>query len=300
MSDPGQQEAGGEEALVAARRAKAERVRDRGESPFANDVAEEDRTTVAELRALCADALLEPRAELRYDPERVAGIAGERSFHLVGRMVARRGFGKASFLRLRDGSGELQVFAKKDVLGDGFAALEDIDIADHIEARGTLMVTRTGELSLQAKSLALADQGAPPAARQVARSDRRGRALPAPLRRYGRQPGRRRRAARALVHRPGAARLPRPARLPRGRDADPAHAGGRRRGEAVRHPPQHARHASFSCASRRSCTSSACSSAASSASTRSAAATATRASAPGTTPSSRCSSSTRRTPRTRR
>ncbi len=154
MSDSGQ-EIGGEEGLAKARREKAERVRERGESPFANDEAAEDRTLVAELRALCSDALLEPRSEQRYDPERVASIAGERSFHLMGRMVARRGFGKASFLRLRDGSGELQIFAKKDVLGEGFAALEDIDIADHIEARGTLMVTRTGELSVQATSLRL-------------------------------------------------------------------------------------------------------------------------------------------------
>jgi lysyl-tRNA synthetase class 2 len=154
MSDPGQ-EIGGEEGLVQARRAKAERVRERGGSPFANDAAAEDRTLVSELRALCSEALLEPHSELRYDPERVNEIADERSFHVMGRMVARRGFGKASFLRLRDGSGELQLFAKKDVLGEGFAALEDIDIADYIEARGTLMVTRTGELSLQAKSLRL-------------------------------------------------------------------------------------------------------------------------------------------------
>ncbi len=154
MSDEGQ-DVGGEEGLVKARRDKAKSVRDRGESPFANDVAAEDRTLVSELRDLCAEALLEPPAELRYDPERVAEITHERSFHVMGRMVARRGFGKASFLRLRDGSGELQVFAKKDVLGEGFAALEHIDIADHIEVRGTLMVTRTGELSLQATSLRL-------------------------------------------------------------------------------------------------------------------------------------------------
>ena len=73
----------------------------------------------------------------------------------LGRLVARRGFGKASFLRLRDMSDELQLFAKQDVLGDGFAALEDIDIADHVEARGQAMVTKTGELSLQVTSLRL-------------------------------------------------------------------------------------------------------------------------------------------------
>jgi lysyl-tRNA synthetase class 2 len=52
-------------------------------------------------------------------------------------------------------SDELQIFAKQDVLGEGFAALEDIDIADHIEVRGSAMVTKTGELSVQATSLRL-------------------------------------------------------------------------------------------------------------------------------------------------
>lgn len=146
---------GGEEALIAARRAKAERVRARGENPFANDVPAGERTRVAELRARAAPALLEPPTELRYDPERVASLSGDERFTLLGRLTARRGFGKASFLRLRDGSGEIQLFAKKDILGDRFGALEDIDVADHVQASGRLMVTKTGELSLELSDLRL-------------------------------------------------------------------------------------------------------------------------------------------------
>jgi lysyl-tRNA synthetase, class II len=148
-------EAGGEEALIAARRAKAERVREDGANPFANDADVADRTTLLALRGLVAGALLEPKSELRYDPERVRQLSGERSFHVLGRLVGRRGFGKASFLRLRDATGELQLFAKKDVLGADFAALEQIDVADHVEARGRLMVTKTGELSLELGALRL-------------------------------------------------------------------------------------------------------------------------------------------------
>jgi len=145
----------GEDALVEARRSKAEHLRDRGENPFANDVAAADRSLLRELRVMFAGALLEPKSELRYDPARVAQIAEGREFHALGRLVARRGFGKASFLRLRDVSDELQLFAKQDVLGADFKALEDIDIADHIEARGPVMVTKTGELSLELRSLRL-------------------------------------------------------------------------------------------------------------------------------------------------
>jgi lysyl-tRNA synthetase class 2 len=148
-------EKSGEDALVEARRSKAEHLRERGQNPFANDVAVGDRSLLRELRQSFASALLEPLAELRYDPARVEELAAGREFHVVGRLMARRGFGKAAFLRVRDMSDELQLFAKQDVLKGGFNALDDVDIADHVEARGQAMVTKTGELSLQVTSLRL-------------------------------------------------------------------------------------------------------------------------------------------------
>src|SRR5450755_2108123 len=148
-------EKSGEDALVEARRGKAEHLRSRGQNPFANDVAVDDRSLLRELRVSFASALLEPVSELRYDPAKVEQLAAGREYHVMGRLMARRGFGKASFLHLRDMSDGLQVFAKADILGEGFAALADIDIADHIEVRGSMMVTKTGELSVQATSLRL-------------------------------------------------------------------------------------------------------------------------------------------------
>jgi len=148
-------EASGEEALIRARREKAARVREGGNNPFANDLDATDRVLTSALRLRFEPALLEPKAELRYDPERVAQLAGDDEAHVAGRLMARRGFGKASFLRLRDDAGEIQLFAKKDVLGDDFAALEQIDVADHVEATGRPMVTKTGELSLELTALRL-------------------------------------------------------------------------------------------------------------------------------------------------
>ena len=101
--------AGAEDSLLAARRSKAERVRERGENPFANDVQAERRTMIAEVRAKHAHALVDPEAQ-RYDPDKVAESADGGSVVLFGRLMARRGFGKASFLQLRDGSGELQLY----------------------------------------------------------------------------------------------------------------------------------------------------------------------------------------------
>ncbi len=151
----------GEEGLIFARREKAERIRQRGGNPFANDVDLTGRTFVGELRARFDSAL---KDDGTYDPEQVEAIAGDESYLVFGRLVARRGFGKASFLRFRDGSGEIQIFAKKDVLGDRFDALKDVDVADHLEAQGTVIVTKTGELSLQATSLRLLTKALRPAA----------------------------------------------------------------------------------------------------------------------------------------
>lgn len=143
---------GGEEALIQTRRDKATRVREAGRNPFENDVPRDDRIFIGELRDGFASAR---QSSGSYDSDLVETAAAGKTFVVFGRLVARRGFGKASFLRIRDGSGELQLFAKKDVLGESFAALKEIDLADHIEASGQAIVTKTGELSLQIVSLRL-------------------------------------------------------------------------------------------------------------------------------------------------
>ena len=160
-SDKTQESESGEDALIAARREKAERVRARGENPFANDVPRGERVFLADIREQFSDCL---KDDGTYDESKVAEKAEDRSYVVFGRMIARRGFGKASFLRLRDSSGEFQLFAKLDILGDAFDALKDIDMADHIEARGTVVVTKTGELSLQLTALRLLTKALRPAA----------------------------------------------------------------------------------------------------------------------------------------
>ncbi len=152
---------GGEEALLLARREKADKVRARGENPFTNSVATAERSLIGALREAYADAV---REDGTYDEARVAELASGRVVTVLGRLVARRGFGKASFLRLRDGSGEMQLFAKKDILAGDFERLADLDIADHVEAAGRPMVTKTGELSLELSQLRLVTKALRPPA----------------------------------------------------------------------------------------------------------------------------------------
>src|SRR2546430_2874577 len=75
---------------------------------------------------------------------------------LAGRVTALRWFGKAAFASLQDGVDAIQVYLKKDVLGDqGFALAELLDIGDWIGVSGRLFRTKTNELTVEVKQLTL-------------------------------------------------------------------------------------------------------------------------------------------------
>ena len=75
---------------------------------------------------------------------------------IAGRIVSYRLMGKAGFAHLQGGGGRLQIYARKDVLGErGFELFHLLDLGDLIGVRGHLFRTKTGELSLWAEELAL-------------------------------------------------------------------------------------------------------------------------------------------------
>jgi lysyl-tRNA synthetase, class II len=85
-----------------------------------------------------------------------AGQEAPGAHRVAGRVMARRVHGKVSFVVLKDTSGELQLFAQVDALGDErYAAIEHIDLGDFVGAEGTVMRTRRGELSLRLTSWTL-------------------------------------------------------------------------------------------------------------------------------------------------
>ena len=75
--------------------------------------------------------------------------------NVVGRVMARRGMGRMSFLDLRDGSGQIQVQARKDVLSENFELLSMLDIGDFISVRGPVIRTRRGQISVEAQNLSI-------------------------------------------------------------------------------------------------------------------------------------------------
>lgn len=75
---------------------------------------------------------------------------------VAGRIVARRSFGKAAFIQLRDRKGTIQVYVKKDTLGEeSFESFETLDIGDIVGVSGHPFRTKTGELSLHAHQVRL-------------------------------------------------------------------------------------------------------------------------------------------------
>ncbi len=72
---------------------------------------------------------------------------------VAGRIVAERSFGKAGFLKVRDRSGEIQVYVKRDLLGEAaYEVVKLAEVGDIVATAGTLFRTKTGELSIQAKT----------------------------------------------------------------------------------------------------------------------------------------------------
>ncbi|HEY5381500.1 MAG TPA: lysine--tRNA ligase [Acidobacteriaceae bacterium] len=70
---------------------------------------------------------------------------------VAGRLMSHRLQGKAGFAHLQQGGKRLQIYIRKDEVGeDVFALYKLLDLGDHIGVRGTLMRTRTGELTLKA------------------------------------------------------------------------------------------------------------------------------------------------------
>ncbi|HTV98026.1 MAG TPA: lysine--tRNA ligase [Steroidobacteraceae bacterium] len=126
--------------LIAERRAKLARLREHG-SAFPNGFRR---------NALAADLASAYGAKsaqlLEQEAVRVS---------VAGRMRAKRIMGKASFARLEDSSGAIQIFLQQQSLGPAYDEFKTFDVGDIVGAEGTLFRTRTGELSVRAERILL-------------------------------------------------------------------------------------------------------------------------------------------------
>ena len=117
------------------RRAKVERLRESGVDPYPHSFR--DREHVEDIEA-------------RHDPAELG--EGEHEgfvYRVMGRVTGKRGHGKTAFLDVRDITGTIQAYARRDVLGEeAFERVEELDIGDLVGIVGPLHVTKRGQLAI--------------------------------------------------------------------------------------------------------------------------------------------------------
>lgn len=130
-----------ENRLIAQRKQKIQAVRDAGINPYANDfhVRLEDMEAVSGL-----------------DPEALGGEADvpedAPEYRVGGRVMSLAKFGKAAFALVRNQGHEVQIYLKKDLLGDEtFGAFKKIERGDFVAAVGNAFVTRQGKVAVRAR-----------------------------------------------------------------------------------------------------------------------------------------------------
>ena len=131
---------GDDNRLIAERRAKLTAWRERGPA-FPNDFRRD--ALAAQLLTTYTDR---DAAWLEAHPLQV---------RVGGRMMFKRVMGKASFAKIADRSGQIQLFLQESTLGAGYEEFKGYDVGDFLGAEGTLFRTRTGELSVRAERLVL-------------------------------------------------------------------------------------------------------------------------------------------------
>jgi lysyl-tRNA synthetase class 2 len=100
-----------------------------------------------------------------------------RNVSIAGRIMSLRRMGKASFCHVQDGSGKIQVYLKQDELGAVYEAFRLMDIGDIVGVEGFVFRTRTGEVSIHARSLVLLAKSLRPLPVPKERTDEAGNAV---------------------------------------------------------------------------------------------------------------------------
>ncbi|MDX1584637.1 MAG: lysine--tRNA ligase, partial [Thermoanaerobaculia bacterium] len=128
-----------EAELIRVRREKRDRIASLGIDPYPTTVHTDAR--IAEVVGRYGGMTTE---ELDEKAERVA---------IAGRILAVRDFGKAGFLSLAEGTARIQIYCRKNELGNDWPIYENLDMGDWIGVQGVVMRTKKGELSVRAETL---------------------------------------------------------------------------------------------------------------------------------------------------
>jgi lysyl-tRNA synthetase, class II len=124
------------------RRARVARLREEGVNPYPHSFLPRDHA--ADIQAAHDPKALEEGEHEGY------------RYRVMGRVTGKRGHGKVVFFDIRDVSGTIQAFARRDKLGEeAFERIEELDIADLVGVEGVLYVTKREELAIAVEECTL-------------------------------------------------------------------------------------------------------------------------------------------------
>lgn len=131
-----------ENDLLLIRRQKMQGIRDLGYDPFGHRF---ERTTDA--KSLNTE---------HADTDKEALADQDIQVSIAGRIIARRGHGKASFIHIQDRDDKVQAYVREDKIGpEKYEVFSLLDIGDFIGITGTVFKTNTGEISVRASDIAV-------------------------------------------------------------------------------------------------------------------------------------------------
>ena len=118
------------------------------------------RQKLADMRAAGSDPFRASFATTHFSGDalklHVDGQDNAVSVAVAGRLVTIRDMGKSQFVKILDQQGQIQLYVKKDVVGDdAYAAFKKLDLGDILGAKGTLFKTKTGEVTVRVENYTL-------------------------------------------------------------------------------------------------------------------------------------------------
>ena len=137
------------------RREKLDKLRELGIDPFgqrydvdahADDVKAKAQVIIDEFKASHTDLAEDDLKQALHEHLEQLNV----EFNVAGRIMFIRKMGKASFFSIQDKSGFIQVYIRKDVVGeDQYALFKLADLGDFVGVKGSVMLTQTGEITIK-------------------------------------------------------------------------------------------------------------------------------------------------------
>ena len=149
--------------ILQIRRDKLKELQDNGCDPF--QITKFNRTHSS--KDICENCTEEERTvSVRGEEKQITAKISPLDGAVVtvaGRIMSKRGMGKVGFVHIQDMDGRIQLFVKKDILGDeAYNTFKKYDIGDIVGAEGEVFTTQTGEVSVRVNTITLLSKSLQP------------------------------------------------------------------------------------------------------------------------------------------